>query len=206
MVTWVKKIVCIILLLAPGFAGAQEKLETPSQKTKEAVDKLLRAPSVVGKSLQDLSNTAKAKLQDAVAETKSTKANSDGAAPVEPKSDSQSPANFSTVGRRDPFRPFTLNTRTNSRPRENLSPLERYDLGQLRLVGVVWHVKEPNAMVEDSVGLGYIVKVGTPIGANDGKVKAIKPNEIIIEETYVDLFGAKKKREVNIKLSVEKAE
>jgi hypothetical protein len=76
MVTWVKKIVCIILLLAPGFAGAQEKLETPSQKTKEAVDKLLRAPSVVGKSLQDLSNTAKAKLQDAIAETKSTKANS----------------------------------------------------------------------------------------------------------------------------------
>jgi type IV pilus assembly protein PilP len=206
MVIWVKKIVCIILLLAPVFAGAQEKLETPSQKTKEAVDKLLRAPSVVGKSLQDLSNTAKTKLQDAVAETKSTKANSDGAAPAEQKSDSQSPVNSSTVGKRDPFRPFTLNTRTSSRPRENLSPLERYDLGQLRLVGVVWHVKEPSAMVEDSVGLGYIVKVGTPIGANDGKVRAIKPNEIIIEETYVDLFGAKKKREVNIKLSVEKAE
>jgi type IV pilus assembly protein PilP len=206
MVIWVRKIVCIILLLAPVFAGAQEKLETPSQKTKEAVDKLLRAPSVVGKSLQDLSNTAKTKLQDAVAETKSTKANSDGAAPAEQKSDSQSPVNSSTVGKRDPFRPFTLNTRTSSRPRENLSPLERYDLGQLRLVGVVWHVKEPSAMVEDSVGLGYIVKVGTPIGANDGKVRAIKPNEIIIEETYVDLFGAKKKREVNIKLSVEKAE
>ena len=84
--------------------------------------------------------------------------------------------------------------------------MERYDLGQLRLVGVVWHVKEPSAMIEDSVGLGYIVKVGTPIGANDGKVRSIKPNEIIIEETYVDLFGAKKKREVNIKLSVEKAE
>jgi type IV pilus assembly protein PilP len=84
--------------------------------------------------------------------------------------------------------------------------LERYDLGQLRLVGVVWHIKEPSAMVEDPVGLGYIVKVGTPMGTNDGKVKTIKPNEIIVEETYVDLFGAKKKREVNIKLSVEKAE
>lgn len=206
MIIQVKTIVCIILLLAPGFAGAQEKLETPSQKTKEAVDKLLRAPSVVSKSLQDLNSAAKAKFQDAVAETKPTKGNSDGAAPAEPKSDPQSPANFSTIGKRDPFRPFTLNTRTDSRPRENLSPLERYDLGQLRLVGVVWHVKEPNAMVEDSVGLGYIVKVGTLIGANDGRVKAIKPNEIIIEETYVDLFGAKKKREVNIKLSVEKAE
>ena len=206
MVIWLKKIVCLILLLAPGITGAQEKLETPSQTTKEAVDKLLRAPSVVAKSLQELSNAAKAKLQDAVVETKSTKANSDGAAPAEQKSDSQSPVNSSTVGKRDPFRPFTLNTRTSSRPRENLSPLERYDLGQLKLVGVVWHVKEPSAMIEDSVGLGYIVKVGTPIGANDGKVRAINPNEIIIEETYVDLLGAKKKREVNINLSVEKAE
>ena len=47
------------LTSAPDFTGAQEKLETPSQKTKEAVDKLLRAPSAVGKSLQDLSNAAK---------------------------------------------------------------------------------------------------------------------------------------------------
>lgn len=206
MVIWLTTVVCIIFFLVPGFTRAQEKLETPSQNTKEAVDKLLRAPSAVSQSLQNLSNAAKAKFQDAVTETKATKANSDGQAPAEQKSDPQSTGSFSTVGKRDPFRPFTLNTRTNSRPRENLSPLERYDLGQLRLVGVVWHVKEPTAMIEDSVGLGYIVKVGTPIGANEGKVRAIKPSEIVIEETYVDLYGAKKKREVNIKLSVEKAE
>ena len=201
---WIITIVGICWLLAPGFTGAQEQLETPSQKTKEAVDKLLHAPSVVGKSLQDLSNAAKAKLQDAVAGTKSTKATSDGN--TEPMSEPPLPTNFSTTGKRDPFRPFTLNTRINGRPREHLSPLERYDLGQLRLVGIVWHVKEPRAMIEDGTGLGYIVKVGTPIGANDGKVRAIKPNEIIIEETYVDLLGSKKRREVNIKLSVEKAE
>ena len=189
------------MLLAPGFTGAQEKLETPSQKTKEAVDKLLRAPSVVGKSLQDLSSAAKAKIESAVGETKATSDGNPG-----PKSEPQPPTNFSPAGKRDPFRPFTLNSRLQDRPREHLSPLERYDLGQLRLVGVVWHLREPRAMVEDGTGLGYIVKVGTPIGANDGKVKAIKPNEILIEETYVDLFGSKKKREVNIKLSVEKAE
>jgi Tfp pilus assembly protein PilP len=67
-------------------------------------------------------------------------------------------------------------------------------------------VKEFNAIVEDSTGLGYVVKVGTPIGGNDGKVRVIKPDEIIIEETYVDLVGTKKRREVNMKLSVEKAE
>jgi Tfp pilus assembly protein PilP len=70
---------------------------------------------------------------------------------------------------------------------------------------VIWHVNEPRAMIEDAVGLGYIVKAGTPIGTNDGKVRAIMPNEVIIEETYMDLFGSKKTREVAIKLSVEKA-
>ncbi|HXV84318.1 MAG TPA: pilus assembly protein PilP [Candidatus Binatia bacterium] len=203
MVLWLKTITGICLLLTPGFIGAQEKFETPSQKTKEAVDKLLRAPSVIGKSLQDLSNAAKAKLQGAVAQTQPMRATSDGNA--EQKSEAQAPVNFSTAGKRDPFRPFNLNTRSHNR-REHLSPLERYDLGQLRLVGIIWDVKEPRAMVEDGTGLGYIVKVGTPIGTNDGKVRAIKPNEIIIEETHVDLFGGKKKREVNIKLSVEKAE
>jgi type IV pilus assembly protein PilP len=204
MVNGVKAIVWMILLLGAGVAGAEEKVETPSKKTKEAVDALVGAPRAISKSLQDLSNAAKAKFQEALGEAKSTKANA--AAPGEQNSDPRSPANISAVGKRDPFRPFTLNTRANGRLRENLSPLERYDLGQLRLVGIVWQVKEPSAMIEDSVGLGYIVKVGTPMGTNDGKVKAIKANEIIVEETYVDLFGVKKKREVNIKLSVEKAE
>ncbi|HWO40735.1 MAG TPA: pilus assembly protein PilP, partial [Candidatus Eisenbacteria bacterium] len=90
--------------------------------------------------------------------------------------------------------------------RENLTPLERYDLGQLKLVGIVWDVKEPNAMIEDSVGLGYIVKIGTPIGMNDGRVKAIRPGEVVVEETYTDIYGARKKRDVSMTLHVEKAQ
>jgi type IV pilus assembly protein PilP len=203
MVNWLRKITSIILLSGAASVGAQEKLETPSQKTKEAVDKLLQAPGTIKKNLQDLTDTPKAKLRDAAAETKSTTANSETPALVETTPNQLS---TQTAGRRDPFRPFTMNTRTQSRPRETLSTLERYELGQLRLVGVIWHVKEPSAMIEDSAGLGYVVKVGTPIGPNDGKVKAIKPDQIIVEETYLDLFGGKKRREVNIKLSVGRAE
>jgi type IV pilus assembly protein PilP len=105
--------------------------------------------------------------------------------------------------RRDPFRPFTLNLRTIVRRRDNLSPLERYEIGQLKLVGVIWSIKDPAALVEDTSGLGYTVKVGTPIGANDGRVKKIAPDGIVVEEEYVDLYGAKKKREVSIRLTTE---
>jgi type IV pilus assembly protein PilP len=81
--------------------------------------------------------------------------------------------------------------------------LERYEIGQLKLVGVVWDVEEPKAMVEDATGLGYIIKVGTPIGANEGKVKSIKPTEVVIEESYTDFYGARKSREISIKLLAE---
>jgi type IV pilus assembly protein PilP len=128
---------------------------------------------------------------------------------VEKKASPAEELRVSPATKRDPFRPFNLNTQntqSTSRRRESLSPLERYELGQLKLVGVIWDVKEPNGIVEDSAGLGYIVRVGTAIGPNDGKVKLIKPEEIIIEEAFVDLYGARKKREVPMKLSPETAQ
>ncbi|MBI2998511.1 MAG: pilus assembly protein PilP, partial [Deltaproteobacteria bacterium] len=102
------------------------------------------------------------------------------------------------------FRPLASKAKgAAARPRENLSPLERFELGQLKLVGIVWDIKEPRAMVEDGLGLGYIVKVGTPIGPNEGKVKAIKPREIVIGETYTDFFGARKSRQVSMTLPAD---
>ncbi len=117
----------------------------------------------------------------------------------------ESPAapRYSSVGKRDPFQPLSLKPRVSARARENLSPLERYEIGQLKLVAVVWDIKEPTAMVEDATGLGYIVKIGTLVGPNEGKVKAIKPGEVVIEESFVDFYGAKKSQEISMKLPVE---
>jgi type IV pilus assembly protein PilP len=92
------------------------------------------------------------------------------------------------------------------RRRDNLSPLERYELGQLKLVGIIWNIKNPTALVEDTSGLGYTVRVGTLIGANDGKVKTISPDALLIEEEYIDLYGAKKRREVSMRLAAEKSQ
>lgn len=103
--------------------------------------------------------------------------------------------------RRDPFRPFTVTAPASVRQRrENLSPLERYELGQLKLVGIIWDIQTPTALIEDTSGLGYTVRVGTPIGANDGKVKAIRRSEVVVEEFYSGADGARTRREVTIKL------
>jgi Tfp pilus assembly protein PilP len=58
-------------------------------------------------------------------------------------------------------------------------------------------------MIEDTAGLGYTVKIGTAIGNNDGRVKVIQQNHVIVEETYEDAYGARKRRDVTMKLATE---
>jgi Tfp pilus assembly protein PilP len=194
-----------LALGASGFSSAQEPLQTPSEKTKDAVDKFNNAPSAIGKSLQGLRDAAKERLQQSIGRKAKSEAKAE---PVDldlPKKlpDATPPAVTLKEGSRDPFRPMTLRTKVTSRNRENLSPLERLDLGQLKVVGIIWDIKEPRAMVEDTAGLGYTVKVGTPIGSNDGKVKAIHRNQIIIEEISADIYGQRKSRDVSMKLATD---
>jgi type IV pilus assembly protein PilP len=171
---------------------------------KEAINKLGKTPATIGKSLQNMTDSAKERLR----QTLGSRADGENKAePVSldlPKKASPSapaPVDVRKQGARDPFRPMTVQTKVNGvRPRENLSPLERFELSQLKLVGIIWDPKQPRAMVEDNAGLGYTLKVGTPIGSNEGKVKAIHRNEVVIEEFYSDVSGARKSRDVGMKL------
>ncbi len=199
----------VIALSVAGSVGAQEKIDSPSQASKDAVDKLKATPNAVGKTLQALGKTVGAKLGLGAEEVTTAKMRPEVA--VMPASDKQNeeaqPSKALVISKRDPFRPFTLNTgKTGRLSPKNLSPLERYELGQLRLVGVIWDVKQPNAIVEDAAGLGYVVRTGTPIGSNEGKIKRIQPSGLVIEEFETDMFGTKRRIERNMNLATEKAE
>jgi Tfp pilus assembly protein PilP len=115
----------------------------------------------------------------------------------------EAPPSYDAAGKRDPFRPFILDLREVS-PRELLTPLQRYDVGQLTVVAVLWDVNPPRAMVEDSIGMGYIVTVGTPIGRRGGVVKAIEPDRIVVEERVIDFYGQEQGAEVVMELPSEK--
>ena len=191
------------LLLFPAWGGTQEEKESPSQKTKEAIEKFKKAPATVGQGLEALKEAGKAKLQETLAGKEPAKAEAGISSLPAKKPEQPERPRYSSVGKRDPFRPLSLKAKASQRARENLSPLERYELGQLKLVAIVWDIKEPKAMVEDGTGLGYVVKIGTLIGPNEGKVKAIKPTEVVIEEHVTDFYGARKSQEVSMKLPVE---
>jgi type IV pilus assembly protein PilP len=192
--------------LAPvsGFS-AEETIRTPSDQMKDAVNKLSKAPATIGSSLQNLTDAAKEKLRETFGGNPAPEPKPAPADLNLPKKTRDVPAAPVRLdgSNRDPFRPMTLKTKITRPTRENLSPLERYDIGQLKLVAIIWDIQEPRAMVEDSAGLGYVVKVGTPIGNNDGKIKTIQRNEVVIQEFYFDDYGARKKRDVAMKLLTE---
>ncbi len=96
---------------------------------------------------------------------------------------------YNPVGRRDPFRPFMLDLRRREPESVELTPLQRYELGQLTVVGTMWEMSPPRAVVEDSAGMGFIVTLGTPMGRNGGVVTAIEPRRVIVEEKTVDFYG-----------------
>lgn len=195
------------ILLIPDKNWSQGGREAPSQKTKEAVEKFHKAPGSIGKKLEVLKNTAKAKLGAALGSKKPGRVSTDAFTIPTPRSEGPGRPRYSARGKRDPFRPMGFGISAAKVPskcrEENLSPLQQVNLSQLKLVGIVWKIDEPKAMVEDSTGLGYVIKLGTPIGEcqYDGKVKAIRPSEIVIEEKFRDpIFGTSKVREVNMKL------
>lgn len=196
--------ICALLLfsLATGLHGQNLDRAAPG-KAQETSDKAVDAPS--GKSVQRKDSilpksAGRFRKQEVKPEESIERVDlNTSVKSAEPQIE---PRILKNDGR-DPFRPATLRKKVVARPRENLSPLERFELNQLKIVGIIWDMNEPRAMVEDGTGLGYTIKLGAPIGANDGVVKAIHRNEIIVEEYYQDVYGARKKREVSMKLSTE---
>ena len=118
-----------------------------------------------------------------------------------PANDTQKePVSLNTISTRqewttDPFEPLLkgksghVAARKKRAKRMPATPLEALDLSQLKLVGVTLSDKGNTALVEDASGKGYVVKKGTYIGANAGKVIQILKDRFIIEEEIEDVHG-----------------
>jgi Tfp pilus assembly protein PilP len=111
------------------------------------------------------------------------------------------PADGAAAARRDPFRPFMLDLHPG--PRQLLTPLQRYQLGQLTVVGTVWNATPPRALLQDSAGMGYIVTLGTPIGPDGGVVAAIAPDGVTVEQRVLDFYGKEQVKRIVLEIPKE---
>lgn len=85
-----------------------------------------------------------------------------------------------------------------------LTPLQKIDVSQLKVVGIIISPTGNKALVEDPSGKGYVITRGTYIGANYGQVKKILEDRIIVEEEVEDFFSGKMKlQEIELRLQKE---
>jgi type IV pilus assembly protein PilP len=118
---------------------------------------------------------------------------------------------YDPKGKSDPFKPLIVERPDVPLPKKvaeriiedvsrTATPLEKMDLSQLKLVAIIWNIKDPRAMVEDGAGKGYIIASGTPLGKNKGKVTHITSAGVAVSEPYETSSGKYSTRVVTLKL------
>jgi type IV pilus assembly protein PilP len=126
---------------------------------------------------------------------------------------------FRGVGKSDPFKPFMeTNLALKKKQEEELSkrllkksgpisPLQKLDIEQFRLVGIAGDQNRRTAIVEDGVAKKYYpLFIGTYIGLNAGRVAEILPDRVIVEEPAEKQAKKAKIRRVTVMLHKEKEE
>lgn len=106
---------------------------------------------------------------------------------------------YNPAGRRDPFMPLIVKEEKKVRTSE-LPPLERYNINEFKLTGIVWGGFGYNAIFEGPDGKGYFLRVGTIVGPNRGVVKKITQNSVVIEEKYKTFSGETQRKEIVVEL------
>ena len=113
----------------------------------------------------------------------------------------------------DPFRPFieldqakalALKKKAESKALP-VSPLQRAEIDQFRLIGIAGDERSRTAMVDDGKGKFYPLIVGTGIGMNEGRVAQILVDRVVVEEVTKER-GKKKVKRIIMKLRRDEEE
>ena len=114
---------------------------------------------------------------------------------------------YDPQGRFDPFEPLFKEqpaaltaTRGRHNRRTPQTPLEQVAIGQLKLTAIMRMPVGDRAIVEDITGKGYVIKKGTYVGINSGKVTRIGKGRVVIEEVIEDMVGARIIQSTELKL------
>ncbi|MGZ3772465.1 MAG: pilus assembly protein PilP [Pseudobdellovibrionaceae bacterium] len=96
---------------------------------------------------------------------------------------------YDPTGKRDPFKVFRairsarIEVAKLANAMEALDPLQRWEIDRLQVVGILWDVRVPRAMVRDPDGTLYTITKNSKIGRNEGFVAAIREGEVVVIET-----------------------
>jgi type IV pilus assembly protein PilP len=107
---------------------------------------------------------------------------------------------YDPAGKADPFRSFVKVFLSQQDEDSPSTPLERFDLSQLKVTAVIWGSENARALITDPSGKGYIISEGTAIGKNSGRVVRIDDGLVVVKETYVDFRGQASTKDIEMRL------
>ena len=93
-------------------------------------------------------------------------------------------SDYNPQGRRDPFQPPIRAT-----PVVSKIALERFEISELTLEGVVSGISDPRATVIVPGGESFLVGVGTIVGKWGGRVVRITHTDVVVREEFHDFTG-----------------
>ncbi len=98
---------------------------------------------------------------------------------------------YEPAGRRDPFLSLleVAKKKMKERVRRSLSPLENYDLSEVKLLGVVYDGKEYYASIVLPDSRSFTIKKGHGLGMFGGRVSEIFLDRVVVKEQAIDHRG-----------------
>ncbi len=125
-----------------------------------------------------------------------------------PKEEVRPSTEYRPQGKRDPFRSL-IRVPTPSEKKvldKRLPPLQREDIKNLNLAGVVWGDFGYEALIKTPDGKGYFVRLGTLMGLNRGVVSRITDAFLVVRERHIGVLGEVRTQEVMMLLHPKKEE
>jgi Tfp pilus assembly protein PilP len=192
-------LVCIAQLVIVGarYLWHYAKPATPkiqytlSEKNKKADSAGARASLKLNPTTKTPPNSNNTKLNTPPDSSKQTQPNPQAqpTAPADTSSATTAANTNSATNKRDPFIPY-FTIRDSGKGSDPTNPLANYGVNQLRLAAILSDGGgKRTATVETDDGKYFIIKEGTPVGADGGQVTTITANSVIITESRSKLGG-----------------
>ena len=90
---------------------------------------------------------------------------------------------YDPKNRKDPFKPYVeVDPVEQGELQGPLLPLQRFDLDEIRLVGIIWDVKKAQAMFLDPTNTVHIIGKNERIGRSNGYIAVIREGEVVVVE------------------------
>jgi type IV pilus assembly protein PilP len=86
-------------------------------------------------------------------------------------------------------------------PSADLLPIQSYDVGRFKVVGIIAGLRQNRALMIDPAGKGYVVQEGMVIGSNNGRIARITASSVEVIETFKADNGRIRKRKIVLTLA-----